>query len=184
MKKTIQWVALSVLLKQKANSQSYNIGSVNKKNSRLISNRNQLGVSYAPENRQLTVDKWFSSLSLLSQRFQGFFLFLNRKILNQASGILCTKFGHFGGQNLVQNRWGMWRASPLPDPSVDLKTPAAPCTKNRVRQAFFVFSGASVISPLMREICRRTRRSPRCKSMSSHLRPRSSPCLNPVASSR
>lgn len=46
---------------------SSNIGSVNKKNSRLIPVRNQTGVSYAPENRQLTVDKWFSSLSLLSQ---------------------------------------------------------------------------------------------------------------------
>lgn len=36
---------------------SSNIGSVNKKNSRLIPVRNQTGVSYAPENRQLTVDK-------------------------------------------------------------------------------------------------------------------------------
>ena len=54
---------------------SSNIGSVNKKNSRLIPVRNQTGVSYAPENRQLTVDKWFSSLSLLSQPTMGFFLF-------------------------------------------------------------------------------------------------------------
>lgn len=52
---------------------SSNIGSVNKKNSRLIPVRNQSGVSYAPENRQLTVDKWFSSLSLLSQGKMGFF---------------------------------------------------------------------------------------------------------------
>ena len=51
---------------------SSNIGSVNKKNSRLIPVRNQTGVSYAPENRQLTVDKWFSSLSLLSQDFLAF----------------------------------------------------------------------------------------------------------------
>ena len=51
---------------------SSNIGSVNKKNSRLIPVRNQSGVSYAPENRQLTVDKWFSSLSLLSQDFLAF----------------------------------------------------------------------------------------------------------------
>ncbi len=51
---------------------SSNIGSVNKKNSRLIPVRNQTGVSYAPENRQLTVDKWFRSLSLLSQGFSGF----------------------------------------------------------------------------------------------------------------
>ena len=36
---------------------SSNTGSVNKKNSRLIPLRNQTGVSYAPENRQLTVDK-------------------------------------------------------------------------------------------------------------------------------
>lgn len=36
---------------------SSNINSVNKKNSRLIPVRNQTGVSYAPENRQLTVDK-------------------------------------------------------------------------------------------------------------------------------
>lgn len=36
---------------------SSNVGSVNKKNSRLIPVRNQTGVSYAPENRQLTVDK-------------------------------------------------------------------------------------------------------------------------------
>lgn len=36
---------------------SSNINSVNKKNSRLIPVRNQTGVLYAPENRQLTVDK-------------------------------------------------------------------------------------------------------------------------------
>ena len=36
---------------------SSNIGSVNKKNSRLIPVRNQTGVSCAPENHQLTVDK-------------------------------------------------------------------------------------------------------------------------------
>ncbi len=37
---------------------SSNIGSVNnEKNSRLIPVRNQAGVSYATENRQLTVDK-------------------------------------------------------------------------------------------------------------------------------
>ena len=34
-----------------------NTCSINKKNSRLIPNRNQTGVLYAPENRQLTVDK-------------------------------------------------------------------------------------------------------------------------------
>ena len=54
---------------------SSNIGSVNKKNSRLIPVRNQTGVSYAPENRQLTVDKWFSSLSLLSQPIPTFRVF-------------------------------------------------------------------------------------------------------------
>lgn len=53
---------------------SSNIGSVNKKNSRLIPVRNQSGVSYAPENRQLTVDKWFSSLSLLSQALTHFLM--------------------------------------------------------------------------------------------------------------
>lgn len=76
--------------------------------------------------------------SLEIKRFQGFFLFSNRKVLDQASGILCTKFSRFGGQNLVQNRWGMCRSSPLPCPSVDLKPPVAFCTENRVRQAVFI----------------------------------------------
>ncbi len=73
--------------------------------------------------------------SLEIKRFQGFFLFSNWKVSDQASGILCTKFGRFGGQNLVQSRWGMCRSSPLPCPIVDLKPPAAFCTENRVRQA-------------------------------------------------
>lgn len=66
---------------------SSNIGSVNKKNSRLIPVRNQTGVSYAPENRQLTVDKWFSSLSLLSQGFTGFIPFLS--IIGNGDEIFC-----------------------------------------------------------------------------------------------
>ena len=76
--------------------------------------------------------------SLEIKRFQGFFLFSNRKVSDQASGIPCTKFGRFGGQNLVQNRWGMCRSSHLPDPSVDLKSPAAFCAEGRVRQAVFI----------------------------------------------
>ena len=73
--------------------------------------------------------------SLEIKRFQGFFLFSNRKGSDRTAKSLCTKFGRFGGQNLVQNRWGMCRSSPLPCPSVDLKPPAAFCTENRVRQA-------------------------------------------------
>ena len=76
--------------------------------------------------------------SLEIKRFQGFFLFPNRKGSDRTAERLCTKFGRFGGQNLVQNRWGMCRSSPLPCPSVDLKPPAAFCTENRVRQAVFI----------------------------------------------
>ena len=82
--------------------------------------------------------------SLEIKRFQGFFLFSNRKGSDRTAERLCTKFGRFGGQNLVQNRWGMCRSSPLPCPSVDLKPPAAFCTENRVQQAV-LFCGA--ISP-------------------------------------
>ena len=79
--------------------------------------------------------------SLEIKRFQGFFLFSNRKVPDQVPGILCTKFGRFGGPNLVQSRRGMCLSSPLPCSSVDLKTPAAFCTENRVRQAV-LFCGA------------------------------------------
>ena len=53
--------------------------------------------------------------SLEIKRFQGFFLFSNRKVLDQASGILCTKFSRFEGQNLVQSRWVVYGMNdPLP----------------------------------------------------------------------
>ena len=79
--------------------------------------------------------------SLEIKRFQGFFLFPNRKGSDRSAERLCTKFGRFEGRNLVQNRWGMCRSSPLPCPSIDLKTPAAFWTENRVRQAV-LFCGA------------------------------------------
>ena len=66
--------------------------------------------------------------SLEIKRFQGFFLFSNRKVLDQASGILCTKFSRFEGQNLVQSRWvvyGMNRSSPLLCPAAILVLPDA-----------------------------------------------------------
>ena len=64
------------------------------------------------------------------------------------------------------------------------RTLTASSANGRVRWAFFVFRGASITSPFMQEICRRTRRSPRSKSMSTHFRPRSSPRRSPVANSR
>lgn len=57
---------------------SSNINSVNKKNSRPIPVRNQTGVSYAPENHQLTDDKSFTSLSLLNQERGVFYVRVNR----------------------------------------------------------------------------------------------------------
>ena len=71
----IVWLYLPISAYRQA-KQIINIVSVNKKNSRLIPVRNQTGVSYAPENRQLTVDKSFISLSLLSQHFGAFRSFL------------------------------------------------------------------------------------------------------------
>lgn len=56
---------------------------------------------------------FFSALEI--KRFQGFFLFSNRKVLDQASGILCTKFSRFEGQSLVQSRWVVYGMNdPLP----------------------------------------------------------------------
>ena len=66
--------------------------------------------------------------SLEIKRFQGFFLCPNRKVSDQASKILCTKFGRFGGQNLVQSRrvvYGMNRSSPLLCPAAILVLPDA-----------------------------------------------------------
>ena len=66
--------------------------------------------------------------SLEIKRFQGFFLFLNRKGSDRIAESLCTKFGRFGGQNLVQNRWvvyGMNRSSPLLYPAAILVLPDA-----------------------------------------------------------
>ena len=91
--------------------------------------------------------------SLEIKRFQGFFLFSNRKGSDRTAESLCTKFGRFEGRNLVQNRWGMCRSSPLPCPSVDLKPPAAFCTENRVRQAAFIFRKVLVSVPFLRELC-------------------------------
>ena len=67
--------SVSMLNSQESNAfiiLSSNMALLTRKNFRLIPVRNQTGVSCAPENHQLTVDKWFSSLSLLSQWFQGF----------------------------------------------------------------------------------------------------------------
>lgn len=66
--------------------------------------------------------------SLEIKRFQGFFLFSNRKGSDRIAESLCTKFGRFGGQNLVQNRWvvyGMNRSSPLLYPAAILVLPDA-----------------------------------------------------------
>ena len=42
--------------------------------------------------------------SLEIKRFQGFFLCPNRKGSDRTAESLCTKFGRFEGQNLVQSR--------------------------------------------------------------------------------
>ena len=107
--------------------------------------------------------------SLEIKRFQGFFLFSNRKGSDQVPGIICTKFSRFGVQNLVQKG----------EVSVDLKTPAAFCAENRVRQALLIFREVLVRVPFLRELCLRTWRLPRSKSMSSYLRPRNTYFLCP-----
>ena len=66
--------------------------------------------------------------SLEIKRFQGFFLFSNRKVSDRSGERLCTKFGRFEGQNLVQSRWvvyGMNRFSPLLCPAAILVLPDA-----------------------------------------------------------
>ena len=67
--------SVSMLNSQESNAfiiLSSNMALLTRKNFRLIPVRNQTGVSCAPENHQLTVDKWFSPLSLLSQHLRAF----------------------------------------------------------------------------------------------------------------
>ena len=73
--------------------------------------------------------------SLEIKRFQGFFLFSNRKGSDQAAEILCTKFCSFRGRNLVQS-CGVCRSSPLPCPSIDSTTCRAQYRKQSAAGGF------------------------------------------------
>ena len=88
--------------------------------------------------------------SLEIKRFQGFFLFSNRKVLDQASGILCTKFSRFEGQNLVQSRWvvyGMNRSSPLLCPAAILVLPDATFAGGSLFRSALLSKPATVPNP-------------------------------------
>lgn len=81
-----------------------------------------------PQFQRVSISVIQDIKSLEIKRFQGFFLFSNRKGSDRIAESLCTKFGRFGGQNLVQNRWvvyGMNRSSPLLYPAAILVLPDA-----------------------------------------------------------
>ena len=88
--------------------------------------------------------------SLEIKRFQGFFLFSNRKGSDRTAESLCTKFGHFGGQNLVQSRWvvyGMNKSSPLLCPAAILVLPDATFAGGSLFRSALLSKPATVPNP-------------------------------------